>query len=87
MGGWGEPHSPAPAPVATTGTSREIEEAFSLLHLAGIDEPTLAGGAKRAAEVIDRLRHMLVLGLAADRSSIGEVVSAEVAALLEARSA
>jgi hypothetical protein len=43
---------PAPAPVGTTGTTREIEQAFAALADVGIHADTLAAGAIEAADVI-----------------------------------
>lgn len=71
--GWGEKREPAPAPVATTGTSRQIEEALAALRAVGVDQPNLALAAIEAAGVIDRLRHGVVLHLASVGGTAGRL--------------
>jgi hypothetical protein len=50
--GWGEPHGPAPAPTAATGTTGDVERAMVALAAVGVDGATLAEAAQNAARVI-----------------------------------
>lgn len=58
--GWGEEHKPAPVPVATTGTTRQIADAMAAIAAVGVHGDNLALAAIEAAGVIDRTRERLV---------------------------
>lgn len=87
MGGWGQAHEPAPSPVASTGTSRQIADAMAALRVVGVSGDNLAVTALAAAGTVDRLRHLLTRLLAATPASVGSSIHDEVRRTIDALAA